>query len=286
MIVEELVIRGGFLSHQDTRLALPAKGVVLVRGGNGHGKSALIESVAWGCYGKTLRDETPYPAGAKGEVFVRLANAAIHRRFSPKGVKLDWNSELAWRVQGPRVENTTSFLTTSKAQEALTARIGAFDVWQRTHVLTAENVGAFTRATDAERKRLLETLLGLERLEAASVVARAQHDVSVKRTLALNVSAEGGDRVVARYAEELNEALSERVQTPETLPDVAELRDALASAESERAQRVRERAVGAFGFGATRVPQPFARDLARAQACGLLGRRRRAAHGQQLRRSV
>ena len=49
----------GFMSHDDTAVALPDRGLVVLTGDNGAGKSSLIEAVAVALWGKTLRGTDP-----------------------------------------------------------------------------------------------------------------------------------------------------------------------------------------------------------------------------------
>ena len=161
MKVRELRLQA-FMSHGDSHVVLPERGVVLVTGPNGAGKSSLVEGVSWACWGKTLRGTDPTngvrcsaEADAEGVLVVRTKNATA-------------SAKLRWTNGGTPVE----YETTTKAQAALEAVIGAHDVWRRTHVFSSADAAHFTLATDAERKRLLEALLGLERFDDALEHAR------------------------------------------------------------------------------------------------------------------
>ena len=47
----------GVTVHRDTRLQLPERGVVLLLGDNGQGKTSVIEAVPLTFWGKSLRGE-------------------------------------------------------------------------------------------------------------------------------------------------------------------------------------------------------------------------------------
>jgi len=55
----------------------------------------------------------------------------------------------------------------TKAQEALAEYIPTFGAWKQTHVLTNADAGRFTLAGDAERKRVLEEVLGIQGIDNA-----------------------------------------------------------------------------------------------------------------------
>jgi DNA repair exonuclease SbcCD ATPase subunit len=61
----------------------------------------------------------------------------------------------------------------TKAQAVLDGRIGSWDVWRRSHVFSSADAAPFTCATDAERKRLLENLLSLDKFDTALEACRA-----------------------------------------------------------------------------------------------------------------
>lgn len=154
----------GVLGYSDrATMPLPERGVVLITGPNGSGKSAWVEAVSVALWGETIRGTPPWHAGSHGEVEVSLTEprAGVRRCRTAKGtVTLSVNGENA--------------ATTTKGQEALNAVVGAAATWQATHVVSAQDVGRFTRATDGERKRFLESLLGLAAFDAALAKCRAE----------------------------------------------------------------------------------------------------------------
>lgn len=152
------VLLNGFTKHEQTELRLPERGVVLVTGPNGSGKSSIVEAVAWTVWGETLRGSRPTDAG--GAAIITDKGKVARERKKDK-VKVEYD----------RAEKAD---TATKAQEALDAAFGSFDVWRRSHVFSSSDAAHFTMATDSERKRYLESVLGLERFDRALEACRAE----------------------------------------------------------------------------------------------------------------
>ncbi len=171
MRVRELVI-GGFTSHAGvSEIKLPSAGVVVVRGSNGAGKSSILEAVSTACWGESLRGTDPWREKQAGAVSVLigtpLGDVEITRKRSLSGKKsLSWK-RAAW-------PDPVAYETATKAQEALTSAIGEWDLWRRAFVFSSADAAQFSGATDAERKRILERLLGLAQYEAAATIAASE----------------------------------------------------------------------------------------------------------------
>lgn len=156
-----------FMSHTETILSLPERGIVSVSGGNGAGKSTFIEAISVCLWGKTLRDANPWTEGVAGSVLVRLDGLVVERSISKSGVK-----KLTWRLD--HEAQPQNFGTVTKSQEALDRVIGTWEMWRRTHVLSSQDVASFSGATNGEKCRLLETMLGLGRFDKARELAAAE----------------------------------------------------------------------------------------------------------------
>ena len=155
-----------FMRHDDFVLTLPADGTVLIIGQNGSGKSSCVCAVAWACWGRTLRGAKPWRANQVCEVTVTTPLITITRTRTALGT-----NKLTWKY---RDKTASDFDTATKGQAALDKVIGSFDVWRKTHVLTNAEAAQFTESTDSERKRLLEELLGIDKLDAARERARQE----------------------------------------------------------------------------------------------------------------
>lgn len=159
------IVLNNFMRHRNTDLRVPERGIVLVTGENGAGKSSMVEGVAMAFWGKTLRGTAPWLDGEGGLATV-AADVAVSNRVRLKGGK----TALSWHapdVEAVQYENTT------KAQEALSKVVGDFDLWRCTHVFSSSDLASLLRASDGELKRLLENLLGFDRFEPALKDCRA-----------------------------------------------------------------------------------------------------------------
>lgn len=152
-------------SHEHTVLELPRRGVMLVTGDNGSGKSSLVEAVAVAGWGKTLRGTQPWASIKKGKARAAIATDTIpliERTKTPKG-----SPKLSW-TDGAKVHGSTT-----KSQAELAKHLGPFDVWRRAQVFSSHDAGHFSGATDKERKAFLEAILGLEVFDTAVERCRA-----------------------------------------------------------------------------------------------------------------
>ena len=158
MNIRSLHLRG-VLTHDDTTLAFPRAGLVVVTGENGAGKSAIIEGAAQAFYGESLRGKTSW-RGDEGEVRVSTyegIEVALMRKSARDSLRFSIGGE------------ATVYETTTKARAALEAAIGVeFDVWRRSSVFSSNDAAHFTLASDGERKRLLESILALSCFDVAS----------------------------------------------------------------------------------------------------------------------
>ncbi len=151
-------------THDATDLSFPERGVVVLTGSNGSGKSALMEAVATALWGESLRGELPWRVGVAGSAAIETDGLTATRKRSKAGsAKLEW-------VSGS--DEPVAYETTSKAQAALEHLIGSYDVWRRTCVLSSIDSAAFSLARDSDRKRLLEEFLGLSLFDTALEACR------------------------------------------------------------------------------------------------------------------
>jgi len=158
----------GFTVHDNTVVELPASGVVLVTGANGSGKSSLMEAVSWALWGKTLRGAIPYRAGQECRVQVALGKVPPDWLVERRRV-----GDRAFLRRMPAVGGEwTAHANATKAQEDLDSLVGSWDVWRRSSVFSSADAAHFSMATDGERKRLLEALLGLDRFDVALEACR------------------------------------------------------------------------------------------------------------------
>jgi DNA repair exonuclease SbcCD ATPase subunit len=159
--IGKVELRNLFL-HKSTDLVLPKRGIVLVTGPNGSGKSGLIEGVSVAVFGKTLRGTPPWSQGhaCSATAYASGAHPLVVTRANAKG-----KTTLAWGPPGKGPG--TTYESTTKAQEALEAVVGSWNVWRRSAVFSSSDASHFTLARDGERKALLEEILGLSEFDIA-----------------------------------------------------------------------------------------------------------------------
>lgn len=199
-----------FMSHDATTFELPDTGLVQVTGPNGAGKSAIIEAFSMAIWGRGTRSSKwhPWRPDQAGAATIEDGTIKVTRSRTASGTK-----KLSWDLIA--MPETYDYDTTSKGQEALEAIVGSFDAWRRTSVFSSADAAHFTLATDAERKELLEELLGLGWFDRALALCRK--DLHAARS-ALGQAERDRDIEVARAEEAaklLRQAHSVLAETPD-----------------------------------------------------------------------
>lgn len=149
------------MTHALSKVVLPSKGVVLVTGKNGAGKSSLIEAVSVGAWEEPLRRK---PVWSDDKASITLLAEVGSETLLIQRTRTKAKSGLSFSTTMGRA---VTYETKTKAQTALDRLIGSHMLWRRTCVFSSHDADHFTLATDGERKKLLEDILGLERFDAA-----------------------------------------------------------------------------------------------------------------------
>lgn len=158
-----------FMSHDDTEIVFPDRGVMLITGPNGAGKSSVPEAVGYAGWGKTMRGDPPWRGDAKEGMEVRLESDVACITRTRKGAK----TELQWGKLN--THNEVDYPTNSKSQDPLEREIGTFGLWRKSRVFSSSDAAHFSLATDKERKLLIEAFLGNDRFDTA--LKRCQKDL-------------------------------------------------------------------------------------------------------------
>ncbi len=166
-------------------------GLVLITGQNGAGKSTFLEVVSYAGWGKTLRGTDPRRAGVAGQ-------ASIETGFGMQ-VTRRWGDGMRNAIDvALKGEPDWVFDTAAKAQDHVTNVLGEWDTWRRSCAFSSVDDLSFATATDSERKRLLESLIGLARfdraLDACRVDLKAATMISLTHRATVN-------KVQTTYAE-------------------------------------------------------------------------------------
>jgi len=192
-----------YMSHDATSVDFPDTGVVLITGENGAGKSSFPEAVSFAFWGKTLRRTNPWQDGKSCSVAVAAAGVTAKRSRTAKGS----TTRLQFTVAG---EKPKKFERTKEAQAELETHVGPWDVWRRTHAFSTQDASHFTLATDAERKKLVESVLfGSNRFDAG--LAACRNDLKAARK-----EADRLDRLLAQK-QLRKEAAMQRAEEARTL---------------------------------------------------------------------
>lgn len=148
-----------FMAHAQRELVVPPRGIVLITGRNGAGKSSFIEAVAVAMWGATRRGTPPWRTNVPGSV--EVVTDTLHVR---RGVDKAHKATLMWNDAGKPLTRTgkdSKGDTTAKAQAALDRVVPDMDIWAWANVLSNIDTATLSGATDATRKAMLEHLMGL-----------------------------------------------------------------------------------------------------------------------------
>lgn len=185
--------------------------------------------------------------------FASFDTPAQHPHPRPRGAAAR-RGEPEAAPEAPIYENAT------KAEGALAERVGPFDRWCRTHVFLARDAARFAAATDGERKRALEAILGLGAFDAALKQCRVEAREVASRLAstdgALAAWRDAYTRASMRAAAPVPEA-----PTPEALDDLRGRLDAavqavrVAADDTAAAERSHGVALGERAAAATTAAQ-------------------------------
>lgn len=203
MIHVRTIRTAAFMGHSEVDLELPDSGVVVVTGANGAGKSSLVEAVAVALWGKTLRG-TPWWADELASVRVETDRVLVVRERDGSKV-----NSVQWGLSSTKLRD---FETATKAQSELDPIVGPLDTWRRAAVFSSQDLLTFSLATDGERKRLLEGMLGLDVFDRGLVACRAE-------VQGVKVKAAELDRKAGRLAARLEVERKRLVDAGEALGD-------------------------------------------------------------------
>lgn len=154
-----------YYQFRSVTLALPERGLVVVQGRNGEGKSAIVDAPAVAGWGTTLRGREWWKQGQDAEVTIETYDdLTFGRTRAAKGKQLNH-----WTYRGV----STRPDTVTKGQTDLNRLIGEFMPWRSSHVFSSRDAAKFAGITDASRKRLLEAFLGNTALDGASKLVKA-----------------------------------------------------------------------------------------------------------------
>ena len=226
-----------FRVHRDYTFEPMEEGVTAIVGKNGHGKSTIIDGIAWAIYG------TKPNSGIKNSSWRRLGAPEDEESFVDAVFDLD-GSEL--RVKRSIVNAKTGGTkcecwldgtleagpAVSHAESWLTKKLGLDESGFLSTVLVQQkHVNQLVAASRTERRRTLEKLTGITAITSALDQAKLEEKTYSKAVDALGI--DDGKLPVLRKTAEDNEALRAK-----TLEQVSKMEERLAKLdESGRALR-------------------------------------------------
>jgi len=166
--VTELKI-GDLFTYRDTAVDLAMEGLTVLVGENGAGKSAMgVEVVPWVLWGETVRGMDPIPDG--------LATVKVGAYMVTREVRKRRLVQLLLRGSDGKDH---AGQTTTETQAKINRLFGDWRRFAATRVFSRELAARFSVATNAERQKLLEGLLGLEQFTRAEKLAKAEEATRV-----------------------------------------------------------------------------------------------------------
>lgn len=226
-----------FRVHEDYTFEPMEEGVTAIVGKNGHGKSTIIDGIAWAIYG------TKPNSGIKNSSWRRLGAPEDEESFVDAVFDLD-GSEL--RVKRSIVNAKTGGTkcecwldgtleagpAVSHAESWLTKKLGLDESsFLSTVLVQQKHVNQLVAASRTERRRTLEKLTGITAITSALDQAKLEEKTYSKAVDALGI--DDGKLPVLRKTAEDNEALRAK-----TLEQVSKMEERLAKLdESGRALR-------------------------------------------------
>ena len=175
-----------FLCYRDDVPTLDLTGirVACLCGGNGHGKSALLDAITWALWGKargSSHSDLLHHGRSNMHVDLEFQAADAHyrviRRFrSPRG------SDLQLQLKGPAGFHPITGNSIRESQSKINRIIGMdYDTFINSAFLIQGRADEFTNKTPTERKEVLGKILGLERFNDLQRRSRDKASDSARR---------------------------------------------------------------------------------------------------------
>ncbi len=219
----------GLATHQKTSISLPASGITVITGPNGAGKSTVMEAVAAGLWGRSLRGSVAWQ-GKESSVTVTTPDVTVTRTRKGSRSTLKYRLHVAsLEADAMHAHSSPEHDTATAAQEALQPLIGSFDAWRKAHVFSSADVASFAASGDAERKRHLEALLGLDLLERCWKLAGIKQKEITQELRAAEQWLVGCESGLA----EAKRAAGDKPVSADFETDIASAKDAHAVAQQE-----------------------------------------------------
>lgn len=215
-----------------------SKGVNLIVGANGSGKTTICSAVSWVLWGKHLRD-------VKGEPAV-LAAALTPDGKSTEIRRVVKNQSESVKLGGGAPVNKTRFA------ESMQPLLGDWSSWCRSLWITGENVATFSRGSPSEKFRLLSKLVDADRYDRMIATLKIKianaTDKEARAIRSLESNIEGICEDIGEYGRELDKATRQyeynittvKAEQQTELTELTAIRDRLVTELAELAATAKE----------------------------------------------
>lgn len=166
--------------HEEREFEL-SPGVTLLIGGNGTGKTTIVQALVWAIWGKPLR---PFELAAGAEVKLRFDSPPAVDGTRP------WNLVRRITARGESVDLLGSFQNSNKtrAAESLESLFGQWDAWKRTLHATGKSVSRFSTGTAGDKFEHLVAITGADMFDTAATALKLHLDEFDGGPLALAIT--------------------------------------------------------------------------------------------------
>ena len=207
-----------FLSYADAEVDLADCHLVALAGENGAGKSALaVDAITWALWGESRArsDDDLVRQGADGCIVSVIIEARDgqyeirrERRLARQGRAA--NSALGiLRLHGDYEPTVLTAETIRETQERINAALGLdYSTFINTACLIQGRADEFTRAAPADRKKVLASLLGLERWQRWAAAVHDESAVSDRNLARMDAAIEQAEATLAPLNDLKGQALA------------------------------------------------------------------------------
>jgi len=165
MIQFQKICLKNFLSHEDTELVFPKKGILPVFGSNGEGKSALFEAIVWCLFGKSIRGISADEVIMWGKSWCSVE--LKFKKYDNVYKIIRYRKHSKYKNQVLIFENKEDkpkyFCSVNEAQKFIESVMGVNYIIFLNSVYFGQNWNKFFVSVDlSERRKLLESFVGAD----------------------------------------------------------------------------------------------------------------------------
>lgn len=185
---DKLLVEGFGSITSETLLDLSLKGIYIIRGPNGSGKTTIFNALYWCLYGKNIKEVTVAKLPTKKElrpkdwrgtrVIVSLIHdgsvytIARHIKYTSKEMSMKNNSSLIiWKD-----DELMGSQYSSDYQKVIDGILKINHTLFLNSILLGQQMNRFIKAKPAEKRAIFESIFDLDFIDAAKLKAKQKHD--------------------------------------------------------------------------------------------------------------